>query len=58
MTTALLVGLGVLALASWVRRGHQLKQAGDARRRESMRRVAESWHFREWEQSLRSRDAT
>ncbi|HEX8489170.1 MAG TPA: hypothetical protein VF642_11545 [Propionibacteriaceae bacterium] len=32
------------------------KRRADARRRASMREVTEKWHFREWEQDLRSSD--
>ncbi|MET0695335.1 MAG: hypothetical protein ABWY56_15485 [Propionibacteriaceae bacterium] len=47
----------VVSIVSHIRAERELKRIADARRRESMRRVTETWHFREWEKDLRSSDS-
>lgn len=57
LTALLLVCLAVLVVASNVHEACLAKKAADARRRESMRRVTEKWHFRKWEDDFRSSDS-
>jgi hypothetical protein len=55
IATGLLIGLAAVSVVTKVRDSREAKRQADARRRESMRKVAENWHFREWERDLRSR---
>jgi hypothetical protein len=57
MLLGALVVLGVVASAFRLKEGLENKRAADERRRQSMREVAERWHFREWERDLRSSDS-
>ena len=47
----------IVSVVSHVRAEREAKRLADARRRESMRMVTEKWHFREWEEDLRSTDS-
>lgn len=47
----------VVSVVSHVRAERDAKNEADARRRESMRKVTEEWHFREWEKDLRATDS-
>lgn len=49
MAAGLLVALSV-GVTSKVLRERKINEASKARRRKSMRQVAEGWHFRQWEQ--------
>ena len=48
----LLVALSVAGVTSKVIQERKVSEASKARRRESMRKVAERWHFRQWERDL------
>lgn len=57
MLAGSIIVFGVITLASRITAEMKQKRAADARRRQSMREVAERWHFREWERDLRSSDS-
>ncbi len=57
MLAGSLLALGLITLASRVKTEVDQKRLADERRRQSMREVAERWHFREWERDLRSSDS-
>lgn len=48
----LLVALSVVGVTTKVLQERKANEASRARRRESMRQVAERWHFRQWERDL------
>lgn len=48
----LLVALSVAGVTTKVLQERKDSEASKARRRESMRQVAERWHFRQWERDL------
>lgn len=55
--SVIVAGLLVAASAEVVSRvldERKVDEASKARRRQSMRQVGERWHFRQWEQDLRS----
>ena len=57
ITLLTLVLLGVAGVVSQLNKALEAKRLADARRRESMSRVKENWHFRQWERDFRSSDS-
>lgn len=55
IAVSVLLALGAVGLNSEILREREFKRMDDARRRrESMRLVAERWHFRQWGRDLSS----
>lgn len=52
-----LIILAAVAVAKLFHDSRQGKRAADRHRRDRMRQVTESWHFREWERDVRSSDS-
>lgn len=48
----LIVAVSVAGVTSKLLQERKISEASKARRRESMRAVAERWHFRQWERDL------
>lgn len=57
MLVGSVIALGVITLGSRLKTEADRKRVADERRRQSMREVAERWHFRQWELDLRSSDS-